>query len=188
MKADKKVFEQLRSNTKWLNFEEDDIKGRERFISLFKNYFKSLDQLEAYNSMDLSGITKTGIKTFIEVKIRGCEYSVDRSKKYPISGSTWIEETKMDEFKRLFKQDPNLKLVFICFFGDCYDYISFDVTNRLKARTSEVLYKFESNQQKNNYTNEKKDKYYYSFCFNSEDYDDKLFCKKLELFETAEYL
>lgn len=146
-------------------------KVRNMFINQFKDYFKSIEELSISSSMDLSGLTYSTLNglttTYIELKERSNKYSV-----YTLSGSTYLEHIKLKEFNRLYKLNNQSKLVYFNYFMD--GYISFDITNRIKARTSEVLAIYYLHLKSDNYGGYSKTKEVHTISYNPTDYNDKL--------------
>ena len=129
--------------------------------------------------IDLSGFTYNNKNSvlnpiYIELKERSNEYSIQYLDEniYCVSGGTYLEAIKLDYFIELYKSNSEAKIIYFNFFQD--GYISYDITNRLKNKTSETLFSFYPKVRKNNYNSEIKTKKMYSLCFNSTDYNDKM--------------
>ena len=66
---------------------------RDRFISEFNQYFKTITKLPNNSSLDLSGITISNQKCFIELKER--KYDI-----HSISACTFFENIKLRAFEK----------------------------------------------------------------------------------------
>lgn len=155
-----------------IRIDQQEKTDREQFIQLFAGWFKTLTQLPNNSSIDLSGITTTGQMCFVEIKERDDIENPCFQICY-LSGATYIEKTKLDYFKDLHKTYPTAKLVYINFFKSSNSYLSFDITSRLKNRSSEILASFELLARKNNYSNVYEIKDFYSLWCDKQHLDNR---------------
>jgi hypothetical protein len=117
-------------------FEIQEQQSRQKFIQLLGKWFYKIKPSEdPYSHYDLDATGNSFTVYKIELKERSDKYSL---REY--SGRTWIEDTKLNYFKSCFKHNPNIRCLYFVFFKD--GYISYDITGRLQAGTSEVLYTF----------------------------------------------
>lgn len=127
-------------------FKQLEEKSRQRFVDELGKYFKKIIPTEnRYDKYDLDATGQTNTRFKIEIKERGDKYSV-----YTHSGSTFMEDVKRDYFKECIKYDKDIVCIYFIFFKD--GWISFNINERFKAGTSEILYSFGFNMPNINRT------------------------------------
>jgi len=114
-------------------FELQEERTRGQFVQMFRQYFKKIVNKPLFCSHDLDATGNTGHRYSIEIKERELLLK-------DISGNTWIEDTKLQHFEELLKNDPKLIILYFNFYPD--GYISFDISSRFEHCSSEVLYVF----------------------------------------------
>lgn len=106
------------------NFTRDDQHGRLKFKTEFSNYYL-INDTDEYDSTDMlmTGITNNST------------YNVELKRRYidihKYSGSTIIEEIKVQAMKKKYQEDPERKIVYFNYYYDS-NWIAFDITNRIK--------------------------------------------------------
>ena len=117
-------------------FMEQEQKIRNQFIQTFKKWFFAVKETtDPYCQYDLDATGNTYTKYKFELKERGDKYSI-----HDYSGKTWIEKTKIDYFKEVLEKNPEIQIRYFVYFKE--GYISFDINNRFKVFSSEVLHSF----------------------------------------------
>lgn len=115
--------------------EQDD---RMRFIAEFGKYFTKYVYMPISCHYDIKATGNTGEVFMIEIKVR--KYSVNA-----ISASTMIEGIKLNDYKAEYRLH-RLNNVRIIYFNYCTNgYLSFDLSSRYMAGSSEVLYTYSMN-------------------------------------------
>ena len=105
------------------NFKKDDAIGRVRFKSDFNDYFMMEDTSKyAHTDIMMTGRSKN-ICYSTEIKNRS--YCLQ-----DISGSTYLEETKLDAFRQQYNEDNDRCLIYFNYYPD--GWIAFDMSNRIR--------------------------------------------------------
>lgn len=105
------------------NFQYDDLQGRNQFKQDFNKYYIIKDTTE-YASTDVQLTACTNSTITYEVEIKKRNYNID-----VLSASTMIEATKLNYFRQLHKNNPEICLIYFNYYND--GYIAFDMSNRL---------------------------------------------------------
>jgi len=150
-------------------FELQELKVRNRWIKEFSKWCFKIKETDIYTNYDLDITGHTYMVYKFELKERGDNYSI-----YQYSGRSWIEQTKLDYFKLCYKSNPNIHCKYFIYFKD--GWISYDITNRIKVRTSEVLHVFPVNLPSTTLgTSYGRTKYVAQLACNLMEYEDKIY-------------
>jgi len=104
-------------------FNRDDLLGRDRFKSDFGNNYQFEDTSEyAHTDIMMTACTNNSCYS---TEIKNRSYLLKE-----ISGSTWLENIKLEAFREGYRDDEDRCLIYFNYYPD--GWIGFDMTNRIR--------------------------------------------------------
>jgi hypothetical protein len=168
-----------------INRQENKI--RDRWIKENQNRFAKITtcNIDSSHDIDCTGFsTNDGVALIYRIELKERTESITK-----YSGSTWIEQKKLKHFRDIWTYSGNaIQCLYAIYF--CDGYIEFNLSNRFKIITSEVLYFFCVPQKYCTYGDSKiVNKWFASLIYNH-DYGDLMqdYRQKLQNWRYAEYL
>lgn len=129
------------------SFQLAEDKGRSLFLKYFAQFVKSSATTSQFCSHDLDVTGLTDIVSAIEIKAHYDGKSIREFSGNSAKYSSILKLVKIDHFKSLMKDNPNLQCLFMHFFND--GVLIFNISNRIlynKQLKSEPFYMYADSQ------------------------------------------